>query len=198
MAQDIREMFKNGSLAEGKLERGHQKRFEQKLNKEFGSGKKRNNFLFLKIAAILIIVIGVGFFYFNNNSQSSEVQIADTPSKEIVKPVDKKENIQLSEISPEFKKIENYYLAGINMELAKLEINEDNKLLTDSFMAELSELDKEYQRLNSDLNETGINEQTVQAMINNLQLRLELLFKLKNKLNDLKKSKNGSYENVQV
>jgi len=198
MAQDIREMFKNGSLAEGKLERGHQKRFEQKLNKEFGSGKKRNNFLFLKIAAILIIVIGVGFFYFNNNSQSSEVQIADTPSKEIVKPVDKKENIQLSEISPEFKKIENYYLAGINMELAKLEINEDNKLLIDSFMAELSELDKEYQRLNSDLNETGINEQTVQAMINNLQLRLELLFKLKNKLNDLKKSKNGSYENVQV
>jgi len=198
MAQDIREMFKNGSLAEGKLERGHQKRFEQKLDKEFGRGKKSNNFLFLKIAAVLIVAVGVAFFYFNSMKPQSEIQVADTPEENTTKSVEKKENIQLSEISPEFKKIENYYLAGINMELAKLEINEDNKLLIDSFMAELSELDKEYQRLNSDLNETGINEQTVQAMINNLQLRLELLFKLKNKLNDLKKSKNNNYENVQV
>ena len=198
MAQDIREMFKNGSLAEGKLERGHQKRFEQKLDKEFGRGKKSNNFLFLKIAAVLIVAVGVAFFYFNSMKPQSEIQVADTPVENTTKSVEKKENIQLSEISPEFKKIENYYLAGINMELAKLEINEDNKLLIDSFMAELSELDKEYQRLNSDLNETGINEQTVQAMINNLQLRLELLFKLKNKLNDLKKSKNNNYENVQV
>ena len=198
MAQDIREMFKNGSLAEGKLERGHQKRFEQKLDKDFGRGKKSNNFLFLKIAAVLIVALGVAFFYFNSMKPQSEIQVADTPVENTTKSVEKKENIQLSEISPEFKKIENYYLAGINMELAKLEINEDNKLLIDSFMAELSELDKEYQRLNSDLNETGINEQTVQAMINNLQLRLELLFKLKNKLNDLKKSKNNNYENVQV
>ncbi len=198
MAQDIREMFKNGSLAEGKLERGHQKRFEQKLDKEFGREKKSNNFLFLKIAAVLIVAVGVAFFYFNSMQPQSEIQVADTPVENTTKSVEKKENIQLSEISPEFKKIENYYLAGINMELAKLEINEDNKLLIDSFMAELSELDKEYQRLNSDLNETGINEQTVQAMINNLQLRLELLFKLKNKLNDLKKSKNNNYENVQV
>lgn len=198
MAQDIREMFKNESLAEGKLERGHIKRFEQKLDQEFGREKKRNNFLFLKIAAVLILAIGAGFFYFGTNSNPLEIEVADTPNQETVEPVGKKDNIQLSEISPEFKKIENYYLAGINMELAKLEINEDNKLLIDSFMTELSELDKEYRRLNLDLNETGINEQTVQAMVNNLQLRLELLFKLKNKLNDLKKSKNNIYENAQA
>jgi len=198
MAQDIREMFKNGSLDEGKLERGHQNRFEKKLDKQFGNEKRSSNYLFLKIAAVLIVVIGVAFFYFNSTNQQSEIQVADTPLEHAEKSIEKKENIQLSEISPEFKKIENYYLAGINMELAKLEINKDNKLLIDSFMTELSELDKEYQRLNSDLNDTGINEQTVQAMINNLQLRLELLFKLKNKLNDLKKLKNNSYENVQV
>ena len=198
MAQDIREMFKNGSLAKERLEKGHHKRFERKLDKEFGKEKEHNSFLFFKIAAIFIIAIGVAFFYFKSNNTPTENKMVNTPDIEKTNSVQKKDNIQLSEISPEFEKIENYYLAGINLELAKLEINADNKLLIDSFMVELSELDKEYQRLNMDLNETGINEQTVQAMINNLQLRLELLFKLKNKLNDLKKSKSTTYENAQI
>ncbi|WP_034890160.1 hypothetical protein [Gillisia sp. Hel_I_29] len=198
MAQDIREMFKNGSLAKERLEKGHHKRFERKLDKEFGKKKEHNSFLFFKIAAIFIIAIGVAFFYFKNNNTPIENKMVNTPDVEKTNSVQKKDNIQLSEISPEFEKIENYYLAGINLELAKLEINADNKLLIDSFMVELSELDKEYQRLNQDLNETGINEQTIQAMINNLQLRLELLFKLKNKLSDLKKSKSTTYENAQI
>jgi len=198
MAQDIREMFKNGSLAKERLEKGHHKRFERKLDKEFGKEKEHNSFLFLKVAAIFIIAIGVAFFYFKSNNTPTENKMVNTPDVEKTNSVQKKDNIQLSEISPEFEKIESYYLAGINLELAKLEINADNKLLIDSFMVELSELDKEYQRLNMDLNETGINEQTVQAMINNLQLRLELLFKLKNKLNDLKKSKSTTYENAQI
>lgn len=198
MAQDIREMFKNGSLAKERLEKGHHKRFERKLDKEFGKKREHNSFLFFKVAAIFIIAIGVAFFYFKSNNTPTENKMVNTPDVEKTNSVQKKDNIQLSEISPEFEKIENYYLAGINLELAKLEINADNKLLIDSFMVELSELDKEYQRLNQDLNETGINEQTVQAMINNLQLRLELLFKLKNKLSDLKKSKSTTYENAQI
>jgi len=198
MAQDIREMFNNGSLDKERLEKGHHKRFERKLDKEFGKEKEHNSFLFLKVAAIFIIAIGVAFFYFKSNNTPTENKMVNTIDVEKTNSVQKKDNIQLSEISPEFEKIENYYLAGINLELAKLEINADNKLLIDSFMVELSELDKEYQRLNMDLNETGINEQTVQAMINNLQLRLELLFKLKSKLNDLKKSKSTTYENAQI
>jgi len=198
MAQDIREMFNNGSLDKERLEKGHHKRFERKLDKEFGKEKEHNSFLFLKVAAIFIIAIGVAFFYFKSNNTPTENKMVNTIDVEKTNSVQKKDNIQLSEISPEFEKIENYYLAGINLELAKLEINADNKLLIDSFMVELSELDKEYQRLNMDLNETGINELTVQAMINNLQLRLELLFKLKNKLSDLKKSKSTTYENAQI
>lgn len=55
-------------------------------------------------------------------------------------------------------------------------------------MLQLSNLDKEYQRLNAELDDTGINEETVSALINNLELRLELLYKLKNKLTEIKKS----------
>ena len=57
-------------------------------------------------------------------------------------------------------------------------------------MEELGGLDEEYKKLNIELNEIGPNDQTIEALIQNLQLRLELLKKLKEKLNQLKLSKN--------
>lgn len=57
-------------------------------------------------------------------------------------------------------------------------------------MERLAELDGEYNHLNQELNELGPNDDTISALINNLQLRLQLLQKLKTKLNQLKSSKN--------
>lgn len=200
MGQDIREMFKNeNSHEKAKLIKGHQKRFEARLEKELPSSASGNNFLFWKIAAVLVVIFGVGFFFLNTSgNQTDSNPVVDTPVREQSLEENPEDRFQLSDISPEFKKIENYYLAGINMELAKLEINNDNKALIDAFMLELEELDKEYQRLNAELNETGPNEQTIEAMISNLQLRLELLRKLKIKLNELKNTKNKNYENLQA
>ena len=62
----------------------------------------------------------------------------------------------------------------------------------------MSELNKEYKRLNTEFNETGPNEQTIEAMVENLQLRLDLLYKLKNKLNEIKQTKNTNNENYKV
>jgi len=155
--------------------------------------------LFLKIAAVFIVALGIGLFYFSNrNDAGTETQIVDTPEEENIDQIYNESQFQLSDVSPEFKKIESYYLAGINMELAKLEVNNDNKALIDSFMLQMEELDKEYQRLNAELQEIGPNEQTIEAMIANLQLRMDLLRKLKSKLNEIKQSKNKSYENLQA
>jgi hypothetical protein len=202
MAQDIRDLFRNEDSAanEEKLNKGHQKRFVVRLNKDLPVEKSGSNFYSLKIATILVVALGVGLFFFLNDSAipGGGNQIVDTPTveEEVVLPDEKQ--FQLSDISPEFKKIENYYMAGINLELAKLEINNDNKALIDAFMLELEELDKEYQRLNAEMKETGPNEQTLEAMIANLQLRMELLRKLKTKLKELKQSKNKSYEDLQA
>ena len=65
-------------------------------------------------------------------------------------------------------------------------------------MQQLSELDKEYQRLTLDLNEAGPTEATITALIDNLQLRLELLFKLKNKLKELKNQNNEQINSIQI
>ena len=200
MAQDIRELFKKDDFQPTeKLSRGHQKRFEAKLDKALPPSTIGSFYLYRKIAVVLIVALGMGFFLWNISGDSgNEIQLVDTLKEEDTLKVTQVKRFQLSDVSPEFKKIENYYLAGINLELANLGINNDNKALIDAFMLELEELDKEYQRLNTELNETGPNEQTIEAMLSNLQLRLDLLRRLKTKLNLIKKSKTDSYENLKA
>jgi hypothetical protein len=197
MAQDIRDMFRDDeSRTSEKLSKGHQKRFEAKLEAALPIQKNSNKFSFLKIAAIFIVAVGIGAFFLNKD------KIITTENPIVVAPEIKDDGnelpvkeFQLSEVSPDFKKIENYYLAGINMELAKLEVNPSNKALINSFMGKMSELNTEYKRLNAEFNEMGPNEQTIEAMVENLQFRLDLLYKLKNKLNEIKQTKNTNNEN---
>ena len=69
--------------------------------------------------------------------------------------------------------------------MSQLEISDRNKTLIDSFMERLEELNLEYKKLNNELNEIGPNDQTITALIKNLQLRLQLLHKLRDKLKEL-------------
>jgi hypothetical protein len=201
MAQDIRNMFKDDdeSWTSEKLSKGHLKSFEAKLDKALPKQKSNNNFTFLKLAAIFIVVLGIGAFFLNKDQFiKSDTPIVSNPEVEEEKNELPVKEFQLSDVSPDFKKIENYYLAGINMELAKLEVNPTNKVLIDSFMSKMAELNNEYKRLNIEFNESGPNEQTIEAMVENLQFRLDLLYKLKNKLNEIKQSKNTDHGNYKV
>ena len=203
MGQDIREMFRNEEhIGKEKLRKGHQQRFEARLEEALPVKKKRNYSSFLQIAAIMVVALGIGaFFFFNNNSNPAENnnQIVDTPVEE---PVEDKKTptteYRLSDVSPEFKKIEDYYMASVNIQLAKLDMTPENKELIDAFMKKLETLNEEYIALNAEIQETGVNEETVEAMIANLQLRLDLLKKLKTKLNEIKQSKDNRYENYQA
>lgn len=199
MAQDIREMFRNekGS-SQDKLSKGHQNRFAEKLEEALPKKKSRSSFRLMKIAAVLIVALGAGLYFFAPPAFSPEDQVVNVPVTEKEKEPAEEEQFKLSKVSPQFRKIENYYLASLNIELAKLEITDENRELIDSFMGQLSILEKEYHRLNKEFGETGANEQTVQAMIKNLQLRLELLFKLKNKIREIKNSELENYENAQA
>jgi len=52
--------------------------------------------------------------------------------------------------------------------------------------------------LNAELGRVGPTEATVTALIDNLKLRLDLLFKLKNKLKELKKQNNEEFKVIQT
>ncbi|GAA0871271.1 hypothetical protein GCM10009117_04170 [Gangjinia marincola] len=198
MGQDLKD--KISKLGEDtssipQLQKGHQARFEERLELALPQGNKDKNgtasFFWMKIAAVLVVALTVGYvFLFPPSSTNQVEQVVTKETKEAKKGINEETQIALSDVSPEFKKIEDFYMGTINAELTRLEITEDNKALIDSFMAQLAELDEEYTRLNTEVAEYGITEENVEAMIENLKLRLELLFKLKSKLNELKSQKN--------
>ncbi|GLB52014.1 hypothetical protein NBRC110019_10530 [Neptunitalea chrysea] len=176
------------------LPEGHEKRFLDKLEKELPEKqKKRSVFFYVKIAAAAIIVIGIGSMLFIHSISDTKEelvpdnQVVDTTEETESSP--ENEQITLGDLSPDLKKVEEYYVASINVTLASLEINDVNKRLFEGYMDRLSVLNKEYKTLTTELNTYGPNEQTIGALINNLQLRLQLLYKLKNKLDEFKKTK---------
>jgi len=192
MAQDLRELLKNDDGATGlKLREGHMSRFEGRLEKALPQAEDTNDtssrggiYLWMKIAAVLIIAGGV--IWFVGKSAFAEADDSQIVSTETEQQSKDERAVMLSDIAPGFKKVEDKYLASVNLELSQLEITDDNKELVDAFLKELADLDAEYIRLNQEITETGISEEMVGAMLDNLKLRLELLMKLKVKLKELK------------
>ncbi|MFX0558188.1 hypothetical protein ACOCEA_15405 [Maribacter sp. CXY002] len=185
MGQDLRELFKEEQKQKFSLKQGHEDRFLQKLNDAMPIKKKGLNTIWYAAASI-IVLIGIGFLGFLQLKMDTKVPTTIVD----IDAIPQNEDFSFGDLSPDLKKVENYYVANINLELSKLEISKENKNLVDSFMDRLAELNMEYMDLNKELNELGPNDQTISALIENLQLRLQLLQKLKKKLNQLKSSKN--------
>lgn len=192
MARDLRELFeKEREQKRFKMKDGHEDRFFSKLEKELPNDppKKKVISLWMQIAASIVVAVGLSFYYFSSNEgpvgTDEKVTVVERNN-----PGGGVQGISLGDLSPDLKKIETYYTTNINLQLSELADDPGNKELVDSYMDRLAELNKEYQRLNEELNELGPNDQTINALINNLQLRLQLLQKLKSKLNQLKSSKN--------
>lgn len=182
MKQDIRDLYRNESKKEViKMSEGHQLRFLQKLEKELLeeqdiSAKSSNIFTLFNIAASVVVLLGLSFgafqFFQDSKIETDPVEIVDTEIK------------SLGDVSPDFKRVEDYYLASINLELSKVQLTPENKELFDGYVARLKELNDEYKRLTIELNENGPNEATLDALIENLKYRLKLVMRLKDKLNE--------------
>ncbi|MCX2680211.1 hypothetical protein OOZ15_09700 [Galbibacter sp. EGI 63066] len=196
MAQDIRDLLKEDKATENlKMPKGHKERFARLLDEELPKSKKNNLNIFFKIAASVVVLLAVGVAVYQFTKQ-------DIVTPEVVE-VDKNtpnsaEQITLGAISPDLKKVEDYYVANINLELADLDFTDENKELLEGYMSRLGELNDEYKVLTEELNEVGPNEQTINALINNLQLRLQLLYRLKEKIKELKKSNNEKFTTQKV
>lgn len=212
MARDLKEMFENYKSGPAELPHGHELRFQAKLKNAFPENlheeksvrkiEKSTSAPWLKIAAMFAVLLAVSFFgYLQLNNSSSDIN-ADANKSVVVTDYEKVEGsetpkLSLADISPDLKKVEEYYMTGINVQLASLKINDENKDLVDGYMKRLAELDKEYTFLNVELAKVGPTETTVTALIDNLKFRLDLLFKLKNKLKELKTQNNEDFKSIQ-
>ncbi|EIJ39453.1 hypothetical protein [Galbibacter orientalis] len=196
MAKDIKELMENDSEKQfSELPKGHRKRFEELLDKELPQEKEEKPFRLWKIAATIAIIFGIGITVYMNEGDTVEETVVDTQQK---KENSEASKITLGDISPDLKKVEQYYVANINLELADIELTEANKKLLDGYMNRLSELNDAYQELTLELNEVGPNNQTIEALINNLQLRLQLLYRLKEKIKELKETENEKFKDQNV
>lgn len=182
MSQDIREILRDSKDEKATLSVNHSINFKRLLMSELHQEKpKKKSFQWISIAASVLILMGVCVIFY---MKSTEKSTATPASKEIT----------LGTISPEFNTIETYYINSINLEISQIEINERNKEIIDGYLLKIAELMNEYTLLTQELNTKGVNNATIDALINNLQLRLQLLQQLKKQLTQLKKLNTKNHE----
>jgi len=178
MGQDLRNLFKEDHKSQQtKMSKGHEARFLQKLEKEFPQQQKSiTRFHIFNMAASVVLLLGLSYgayqYFHEPTAISDPVEVVDTEMK------------TLGDVSPGLKKVEDYYLASINLELSKVQLTPENKELFDGYVERLKELNDEYKKLTKELNTNGPNEATLDALINNLKFRLNLVMRLKEKLKE--------------
>ncbi len=202
MAQDIRDLLKQDKqLPSERIREGHQQRFMDRLEIELPEKRKSiiNN-SWLKIAASVIVILSVSFMTFNqfNENNPDDTRVVDNTEVKNSTVLLNKQLSPLAEVSPEYEEVENSILTSIKFQLSQITIDDTNRELVESFKVRLQNLDNEYQRLNKELMEVGPNQQSVEAMIENLKLRLSLLNRLNDKLKELEKIANESYYEIQA
>ncbi|MFI1743806.1 hypothetical protein [Thalassobellus sediminis] len=187
MAQDIRDLFKDDKVTHEVMPENHQDRFLEKLNKALPNEVKNKPFNWMRIAASIVLFLGLGFgayHYF-------QPHIGNPPSVVSTNTVEAK---TLGDVSPGLKKVEDYYLASINLELSKMKYTPETKDVFDGYLQQLNELDEEYKRLSLELTESGPTELTINALIDNLKFRLNLLYRLRSQLKEFNTSETNVEE----
>jgi hypothetical protein len=186
MKQDLRELFKAERAKKHQMKEGHEARFNERLEAAFPERKKSKFYIF-GIAASVLVIVALSMVFIQQTRTEEPIETVVIQNKEDLQDA---QGISLGDLSPDLKLVETYYVNSINLELAQLDLSAENKVVVDDFMGRLGELNEEYKALNIELNEVGPNEQTIGALIKNLQLRLQLLLKLKEKLHQLKSTDN--------
>ncbi len=174
MQKDIRDLLRDYKEQNIELSANHSSKFEGLLQQEMHQYKpKKKNYKWLSIAASVVLLVSLAIRFYPLNTTKEDPK---TTPKEI----------SLGSISPEFQTIETYYTNSINLEISQLELTEENKEMVDGYLFKIAELTKEYKSLTKELNTKGVNDSTIDALIRNLQLRLQLLQRLKKQIQQLK------------
>jgi len=176
MKVDIKEKLNKEKMSR-ELSKDHRSIFEEKLQKEFHSSSG-GSYQYLMIAASIVMLFALGYiFTFTQNNPRDQIQ---APSAKV----------SLEEFSPELKKIENYYLTAINLELANLKVTDGNKVVLQEYFKKMNSLTNEYKLQSEQLQINKIDEELINNLIDNLQMRLQLMIELKNELKKLKTKEN--------
>lgn len=155
----------------------------------FKQHKRRSTFRKLYVAASIVVVLGLISVIFLNK-------------------VNKTEQVVQSTLFPasfyDLSKQETSYLQVINMkvdEIKKQRIPAEYKNLFGDFIQQLQLIDQQYDLYKSQIEQHGYNEELIQQVIYNYQLKLSVLQMLQaeiNKINNLSKNDKNENKNIQL
>jgi len=174
----IDELFEKRNFDKEEPAAGHKSRFFKKLeaqDKSLGSGGHIRNLWapLLSIAAVLAVAFMVFGGYFSGDQNSGE----------------------LSGVSPQMEKTEQFYTQMIKTELANLKAEKSpntEKIVIDA-LSQLEKLETEYKKLQRDLQDSGKDKRVIYAMISNFQQRINLLKEVLNQIEHTKTLKDEKY-----
>lgn len=143
------------------LSDNHLNVFQEKLNAQT---KSKNKVYWFAIAASFVFLIMLSFFV--------KYYISETTNA-----FNKNRIVSLSDISPKYEEVENFYINGLNQKISEFktldcEINTEQKNMVNT---ELKQLDIVYVSLQEEL---GVNQNDIRiinAMINNYKNRIQFL-----------------------
>ena len=176
MGQNLKKLFEQDRLVNHKRKSNHEDLFIEELYKELPI-KKKTTFSNFRIAASILVLIGIGALSYNT----------------LDNPFNKKEEsiaYSLKNISPELEEIESFYVTNINLIVSGIDKNSGNEAFVKRYMKRLSLLKEEYKNLIIEMNEEGPNSRSINVLINNLKLQLELLQELRNQITSTKNNRN--------
>lgn len=162
--------------------------FREEMLKSLGKQKKRRIFRFMYVAASLVAIIALSFLLYQ--SRYSGTGTGDT------------EGI-FPEILSGLVEQEAGYIRLINSQVDEIRnetIPVEYEGMFQEFIHQLEIIDKQYEMYKNEVVETGYNEELVQQIIYNYQLKLSVLQMFRNeinKINKLTKNKNHEYIRIQ-
>ena len=147
---------------------GHFNRFEAKLARQVEQENdvrwNPNTWKWLAVAASVVLLVGLWF---------------GSPTTEL--------GMQLADVSPEMEETQSFFVSTIEKELQDINLQRDNnnKEIIDNALTHLKELEKEYNQLTLELENSDQDKRIIYAMINNFQQRIEVLQTLLQQLDEI-------------
>jgi uncharacterized protein (DUF305 family) len=151
---------------------GHFERFSFKLATRLHAGKSKKSILpyLLKAAVVTLLVTLSSLWTYDN----------------FIRP-NMKKTMSLSEVSPEYREVENYYVRQVNfMEGEITTLNLDNPDQKAALMDELAAMDSVYVDLQKELKANPDDQRIIDAMIQHYQTKIDVMSYLLEQLRQIK------------
>jgi len=143
------------------------------------------------IAAAVIVIAGIGIFFKMQKSVIPEIPVAKTQDSTVAP--------DLVEIAPETLPEMSQFAKLIALKQDELKLlSKEQPELYQKFSKDINQLDSTYLTLKKQLSIAPNKELLIEAMIQNLQLQLQVLNQQLHIINQIKKSKKDSHEKDEI